>query len=108
MNTDRPLLLEKFQTMERIRNIRLKANGQQYGLDVALKYPGEAECYAFNNKSYSARDRKRDEYRLTESPVRVRVVIRGQELDHPVSCEFLLHNDDQGFRLSDLTQENAP
>ncbi len=84
----------------------LKANGQPYSIDIAMKTPADAHFYAFNDKNYQAAGLKLDTHRIDVVRCRVRVSVRADNAR--ITQMFVLHNDGVGgaLRLEKLRSEN--
>ena len=95
------------QRME-ILFMNFPSNGAECNLDVAMRYPDDQECYAYNNESYFAPNGsfKKPEYKLEGEKFYVRIVLKGAIFKEKVFW-FTLHNNAEEHTLSLLEGKDA-
>lgn len=73
-------------------------------LDVAARWPGDAECYGWCNEAYLAQDGKNADWRLDRGVFLLKVIVNISGRD--VNFYFRLHNDGPitAFRLEKATR----
>jgi len=72
-DADQPASLSPYRSTLDIEQITLPPNGAPRELDIALKHPGENDCYGVDNTSFRYPGVKRPEYRLPGGKYLVRV-----------------------------------
>lgn len=74
----------------------IDCNGLPHPLDVAMKYPGDEDCYAYNFENSVASDLRVEGHRLRGSEFRVTVLLRAADNADPVEGHFILRNHGRG------------
>ncbi len=62
--------------------------GQQRTLDIALKYPEDAECYAMNSDNYNAPDLRLPTHRLPPGTIIGDLRVQGLNIDCSINIQF--------------------
>ena len=90
----------QFAPIDDLRRRDLHPNGEPNLIDVALKYPDDEQCYAFNDETCRNTPDWRDPaFELAAQSYRVRVRLQGVGLDD-VEHDFLLTNLGKGKGLT--------
>jgi hypothetical protein len=81
------------------RELDMEANADKHPVDVAMKYIGDDDCYAWNNENgREAVDGRLDRHGLSGDTIRVRVSLRGGNTS-PLRSWFTLTNPGKGHVL---------
>jgi len=70
----------------------IAANGLSHPLDIAVKEPGDASCWAHNHENSTAQGMRLPKHELPEAGHLVRVVLRGTNFD-PIGADYVLTNN---------------
>jgi hypothetical protein len=96
-DTDQPVNRPPTQSTVDLQTVEIGI-GMSRELNLAMKYPGDAECYGFSNTTYLVPDWRFPEYRLSGSRFKITVRLRGPYIDTAFAF-WLSHTG----RYSDLT-----
>lgn len=89
-DTDQPSSQPPFSSTLKLTEIGLPPNNQPRELDIAMKYIGEEDCYAFNNESYSYPEFRHPGFLLGPACYRVKVNLVADNLS--TTKQFTLSN----------------
>lgn len=99
-DADSPLSLSPYQLHTAAEAIRIPADSEPRELDVAMKYPEDAYCYAYNNANTSGYEwSRKPEHRLTELEFIAEVTVRGSNFP-PLTRRFLVSHGGIGTVLA--------
>jgi hypothetical protein len=89
-----------------MREVELKASGLPYTIVLAIKYPDDDVCYAYNAENYQFKDLRMERHRLVGNKFHVLVSLKGKNiigLFDDVGFHFILYNEGlgKGLRLEE-------
>lgn len=95
-----PLDLSPFQLHTAAGAIEIPADGEPRELDVAMKYPEDAYCYAYNNDNADGYEwSRKPEHRITELEFVAEVTVRGSNFA-PLTRRFIVSHGGIGTVLA--------
>ena len=79
----------------------ISANGLSHPLDIAMKHPDEADCFAYNDENSNAYQGRLESHRLTGESFRAEVTVRAGNPGHQeaVTRSFKIMNPGAGSDL---------
>lgn len=76
-NSDSPVDLSPFRTHPESEAIDIPPDGEPRELDLVMKFPEDAYCYAYNNENLNHEWSRMPEHRITELEFIAEVTVRG-------------------------------
>ncbi len=86
---------DPFEPTRELVKVNFEPTGQRRELDIAMKYPEDKDCYAFNNESYSSYDWRISKFLLKGDSFYVKVRLAGIPMIDKIWW-FALYNEGRG------------
>jgi hypothetical protein len=99
-DTTQPSRLAASASSRELAQVEFEPNGLPHELNLALKYPEDSNCYAFNNESYDRLDWRLPKFRLDGSTFHVRVKLIGQRVEKEWWFELINDGPNRGLRIN--------